>query len=140
MSVEEKEGSSRTVKAGKFYVVEEIKTFRKNFERHHSEKKDLRKAEYFSKEIIEQLLKIEGCDGVRIYYGLAPENAEGHIDPKIADNLQPRLFLVPVHIGEDGLGRDINFKAQLDTTGEKDGGDEDGGAGGGAPCPAFCNP
>jgi len=140
MSVEENEGSPRAGKAGKFYAQDEIKTYRKNFERHHSEKKELRKAEYFSKEVIEQLLKVEGCDGIRIYYGLAPENEKGHIDHKAAENLQPRLFLVPVRIGEDGLGRDVNFKPQLDTTGEKDGGDEAGGAGGGYPCPAFCNP
>lgn len=140
MSLEEIEGNPRPGKAGKFYAQDEIKTYRKNFERHHSEKKELRKAEYFSKEVIEQLLKVEGCDGIRIYYGLAPENEKGHIDHKAAENLQPRLFLVPVRIGEDGLGRDVNFKPQLDTTGEKDGGDEAGGAGGGYPCPAFCNP
>jgi len=140
MSVEENEGSLLPGKAGKFYAQDEIKTYRKNFERHHSEKKELRKAEYFSKEVIEQLLNVEGCHGIRIYYGLAPENEKGHIDPKIVENLQPRLFLVPVRIGEDGLGRDVNFKPQLDTTGEKDGGDEAGGAGGGYPCPAFCNP
>ena len=49
MSVEENEGSPRAGKAGKFYAQDEIKTYRKNFERHHSEKKELRKAEYFSK-------------------------------------------------------------------------------------------
>ena len=125
-------------KAGKIFSVKEIALGRKNFEERHNGQKELRKAEYFSREILETLLKVEGCDGIRIYYGHAPENKEGDIDFSVVGNEQPRLFLVPVQIGDDGLGRDMKFK--IDTTGEKDGEGEPGGAGGGVPCPNFCNP
>jgi hypothetical protein len=125
-------------KAGKIFSLKEIAVARKNFEGKNKEKKDLRKAEYFDREILETLLRVEGCDGIRIYYGHAPENKDGDIDFSIVGNEQPRLFLVPVQIGEDGLGRDMKFKIEI--TDEKDGEGEPGGAGGGAPCPAFCNP
>jgi len=125
-------------KPGKFFSLDEIALCRKNFEAKHLDKKSLRKAEYFSREVVEALLKVEGCDGIRIYYGHAPENENGEIDFSVKGNEQPRLFLVPVQIGDDGFGRDMKFK--IDTTGEKDGEGEPGGAGGGLPCPNFCTP
>lgn len=141
MQLEKSTDGAPKKKAGRIVTEEDIKACRKNFERANAGHKNLRKAEYFSREIIKQLLEVDGCDGFRIYYGLAPEDEKGTIDHNKKENLQPRLFLVPVHIGEDGLGRDIKFKGQaVDTTGEKDGEDDFGGAGEGRPCPNFCNP
>jgi hypothetical protein len=87
-------------------------------------------------------LSIEGCDGLRIYYGQAPEDKDGQID-ETATNLQPRLFLVPVNVERDSAGnqtqknKELTFSVRVDPG--KDGGDEFGGAGGGMPCPNFCN-
>lgn len=134
------------VRAGRFFTQEQIVDFREDFEKSKKgEEKPLRKAEFFSKEILEQLLSIEGCDGLRIYYGLAPENKEGRIDIFKGDkeNLEPRLFIVPVAVARDAEGtpteksKDQTFFLRVDAG--KDGGDEFGGVGGGLPCPGFCN-
>ncbi|MEZ4903442.1 MAG: hypothetical protein R2822_17600 [Spirosomataceae bacterium] len=140
MSSVEGKSPRRPVRAGRFFRKDEIEGYRTNFENTKTE----RKAEFFSKSIIEQLLSIEGCDGLRIYYGLAPENEAGHIDLQNGKGLQPRLFLVPVTVDRDADGNptqknhDQTFFLRVDTTG-KDGEDEAGGAGGGIPCPNFCN-
>jgi hypothetical protein len=144
MALEGSESARRPVRAGRFFTQKEIKAYRKNFEDKDPENKGLRKAEFFSKNLIEQLLSVEGCDGLRIYYGLAPENKEGKIDFQAKENLQPRLFLVPVTVGRDADGnpteenKDQVFYLRVDSG--KDGGDESGGVGEGNPCPNFCNP
>jgi len=144
MSPEENKQVSRPVRAGRFFRKEEISQYRNNFEEKNHDNKQLRKGEFFSKNIIEQLLSVEGCDGLRIYYGLAPENEKGTIDPQNGKELQPRLFLVPVSVERDADGNptdenhDQTFYLRVDATG-KDGEDESGGAGGGYPCPTFCN-
>lgn len=143
MSSEENKYISRPVRAGRFFRKEEIDLYRKNFEEKNHESGELRKAEFFSKNIIEQLLSVEGCDGLRIYYGLAPEDENGRIDPQNGKEAKPRLFLVPVQVDRDAHGsptdksHDQTFYLKVDAG--KDGEDEAGGAGGGLPCPGFCN-
>lgn len=144
MSTDESNRGRRPVRAGRFFTKEEIKEHRDSFVKSKGGKADVRKGEFFSKSLIEQLLSVENCDGLRIYYGLAPENEEGSIDLKAGKTRQPRLFLVPVTVGRDSDGnpteenKDQTFYLRVDTG--KDGGDEYGGAGGGLPCPGFCNP
>ena len=130
--------------AGRFFSKAEIDKYRGEFKKAHKplahepqNPDENRQAEYFSREILQQLLDT-GCDGLRIYYGVAPET-NGEIDPA-GTAMMRRLFLVPVKIDEKGNGRDFQFKAIKSASGEKDGTPGDGGAGGGYPCPGFCNP
>lgn len=130
--------------AGSFFTKAEIDKYHDEFKKSHKplthEPKDPnqnRRAEYFSREILQQLLDT-GCDGLRIYYGVAPE-IDGEIHPE-GKTMMRRLFLVPVKIDEKGNGRDFQFKPIKSASGEKDGDGGKGGAGGGAPCPNFCNP
>ncbi|WP_428662611.1 hypothetical protein [Runella sp.] len=130
--------------AGSFFSKAEIDKYRAEFKRAHQplpyEPKDPeqnRQGEYFSREILEQLLATD-CDGIRIYYGVAPETG-GEIHPE-GKTMMRRLFLVPVKIDEKGDGKDFQFKPIKKASGEKDGDGGKGGAGGGLPCPGFCNP
>lgn len=135
------------VKGGRFFRKEEINEFRKNFEaQNKAQEGTLRRGEFFSKEILNQILSTEGCDGVRIYYGLAAETPDMQINAEKGNKemLQPRLFIVPVTVERNAEGKatekskDQTFVVRVDAG--KDGGDEFGGGGEGLPCPGFCNP
>lgn len=121
------------LRAGRFFTKKQIEKFSGNF-------KGERKAEFFSKDLLLQLLDIEGCDGLRIYYGEAPENEKGQIEDGTDCKSQPRLFIVPVTVEVDddnnAKSRDRVFTLRVDKG--KDGGDEFGGIGEGKPCPTFC--
>ncbi len=128
--------------AGSFFAMSTIKVHVKNLVDHVKGKKassdiffdndgQVRRAELFGKNVISKLLANEGGKevvGIRIYYGHAPEDADGNI--KEGGKLRPRLFLVPV----DENGKDIEF----DKSALKD--EPNGnGVGGGLPCPQTCN-
>ncbi len=129
--------------AGKHFIKKDIQGHVKNHVSHvknkkassdifHDEDGQVRRAELFGKNVIEKLLANKGGKevvGIRIYYGQAPEDKNGNISTD--GKLRPRLFLVPV----DENGKDI----EIDATALKD--EPNGnGAGGGLPCPQFCNP
>lgn len=137
---ENTDGSS-PIRAGRFFTQEKIKQFQENLTS-SPENKYERKGEFFSKNVFEQLLSVEGCEGLLIYYGLAPENNEHRIIEDSKDNLQPRLFLVPVKTNNKQeklrLAKEISFFVRVDGSG-KDVEDEYGGAGGGQPHPPFGN-
>lgn len=128
--------------AGKLFLKKDIQGHVKNHVSHVKEKKpssdvfheedgQVRRAELFGKNMIEKLLANKGGKevvGIRIYYGQAPEDADGNI--KENGKLRPRLFLVPV----DENGKDI----EIDASGFKD--EPNGnGIGGGFPCPKNCS-
>ncbi|WP_273216358.1 hypothetical protein [Runella zeae] len=122
--------------AGKYLSSAEIKSFREAHREKHiplaGEKKDtkgIRKGEYFSAKVFEEMAKLTGCVGFVLYYGVASE-AEYKIDTNKGTEIMPRLFIVPV----DEKGNEIPFK--VDSTGLKDG-EEFGGAGEGKPIPPF---
>lgn len=90
----------------------------------------IREAEFFGKDKLMALLNPKKIGkeilGVRIYYGISPEDAENNM----ADNgtMNPRLFLVPVGLD----GNDMKF----DHAALKDAPDGDG-LGDGNPQPPF---
>ena len=90
----------------------------------------IREAEFFGKDKLMALLNPKKIGkeilGVRIYYGLSPEDAENNITDKGTHN--PRLFIVPVGLD----GKDVKF----DHSALKDDPDGDG-LGGGFPQPPF---
>jgi hypothetical protein len=120
------------LRAGRFFTKKQIEKFTGNC-------KNERKAEFFSKDLLQQLLDIDGCDGLRIYYGEAPENEKGQIEGQGECSTQPRLFIVPVTVevgdGDRLKGRERVFTVRVDKG--KDGEDEFGGIGQGAPMPPF---
>ncbi|WP_394992735.1 hypothetical protein [Emticicia sp.] len=131
----------RLLNAGSFFSMSTIRAYVKNALTHVKSNKassevfteedgDIRRAELFGKNVINKLLADKGGKevvGIRIYYGHAPEDADGNI--KDSGKLRPRLFLVPV----DENGKDIEF----DSSALKDEPNGDG-AGGGSPCPKLC--
>ncbi|MFN4147116.1 MAG: hypothetical protein ACK4GN_14920 [Runella sp.] len=128
----------KPVRAGRFYTKEKISEFRANFTK--GKAADVRQAEFFSRNIIEQLLNIEDCDGLAIYYGTAHEDENNNIVAK-GGKPQPRLFLVPVKVERDANGEPTNrneaqtFKLQIE--GWKEVEEDFGGAGNGKPMPPF---
>lgn len=126
---------------GQPFSMAAIREFVKNFKTQISKKTSLkeaftdakgeiREAEFFGRNKIATLLDTSKIGkevlGIRVYYGLAPEDGERNL--AAGGKLCPRLFLVPV--GMDG--KDLTF----DTSCLKDGGDGDG-LGGGAPQPPY---
>ncbi len=104
------------------------KHYADGFQHEKEDKHGVRRAEEFSREIIEQLLGVTGCAGLTVCYGAAPET-DYKIDSKNGKKIMPRLFIVPV----DAKGNHLTFDVKVE--GEKDGGGNFAGAGNGAPCP-----
>jgi hypothetical protein len=120
---------------GRLFAKSDIDHFRslrhKHYESSEGEKNSeygVRRAEEFSREIIEQLLSVPDCTGLALCYGAAPETDHA-IDTYKGTSVMPRLFIVPV----DENGKHLTFAVKVD--GHKDGGRDFGGAGGGMPCP-----
>ncbi len=126
---------------GQPFSMAKIREYVKNFKKQIGSKKTLeeaftdqngliREAEFFGKAKLDTLLDPEkiGKDilGLRIYYGFAPEDAEGNIAD--GGRISPRLFLVPVGLD----GKDITFNLEA----LKDVPDGDG-LGDGAPQPPY---
>ncbi|MDZ7936338.1 MAG: hypothetical protein U5M51_15520 [Emticicia sp.] len=90
----------------------------------------IREAEFFGKDKLMALLNPKKIGkeilGVRIYYGICPEDAENNIAEK--GTMNPRLFLVPVDLD----GNDMKF----DLSALKDAPDGDG-LGEGYPQPPY---
>lgn len=131
----------KTTTSGNPIAVSKIKEYTGNFKKQiesgvslkeaFTDSKGLiREAEFFGKDKLMALLNPKKIGkeilGVRIYYGLSPEDA----DNNMADNgtMNPRLFLVPVGLD----GNDMKF----DLTALKDAPDGDG-LGDGSPQPPF---
>ena len=102
--------------------------YESGFKDEKADKNGVRRAEGFSKEIIEQLLRVDGCEGLVICYGAAPET-DHKIDKDKGKNIMPRLLIVPV----DAQGNHLTFDVSI--PGQKDGSGSYAGAGNGAPCP-----
>ncbi len=125
---------------GRFFQKSDIDHFRGLRKEHYAhgfphEKADehgVRRAEEFSKEIIEQLLNVPGCTSLAVCYGAAPET-DYKIDREKGKKVMPRLFIVPV----DAQGNHMTFDLRAD--GEKDAGGNFAGAGDGIPCPPNRN-
>jgi hypothetical protein len=102
--------------------------YAEGFSHEKEDKHGVRRAEEFSREIIEQLLAVSGCAGLTVCYGAAPET-DYKIDREKGKKVMPRLFIVPV----DANGNHLTFEVRAD--GEKDAGGSFAGAGDGKPCP-----
>lgn len=135
-----KKKSSRT---GQPFTVDQIQKFAENFKKQIGENKTLeeaftdqhgkiREAEFFGIDKLNALLKPKknGKEidilGVRIYYGFAPEDANGNIAD--GGKISPRLFLVPV--GLDGIDITFDHSALKDVP-------KGDGLGDGTPQPPF---
>ncbi len=131
----------KTTFTGQPFKADKIKEYVGNFKRQVEGKKTLqeaftdanglvRVAEFFGKTKLDILLNPKKIGkevlGVRIYYGIAPEDEGGNISDK--GTLTPRLFIVPVGLD----GKDLTF----DHTALKDEPDGDG-LGDGAPQPPY---
>ncbi|GAB3987263.1 hypothetical protein GCM10028807_06830 [Spirosoma daeguense] len=94
---------------------------------------ELTRSEFFGLDKVMNLLKQDGCVGLRIHYASRWEDAEGREVPPTTGKLKERILLT----GVDARGRDL--PARTASGGLKD--DGDGGTrvvGDGYTCPRHC--
>lgn len=129
--------------AGEFYNSTFINKAHDNFVKYNKElatsmlisaNNEERKGEYFSREMLEELLKLKDMKGVVIKYGLVYEDADNKVVNDFGSeqdykNLKMRLFVVPYDKHDKTIAFPVK-NARLN-------GEELGGAANGKPIPPY---
>lgn len=129
--------------AGEFYSSSFINQAHNNFGKHNKElantmllsaNNEERKGKYFSREMLEQLLKLKDMKGIVVKYGLVYEDTDNKVvsdfdSQQDYKNLKMRLFVVPY----DKNDKILPFSAKNARVSDEGG----GGAGNGKPIPPY---